>query len=138
MDTFVSQCMAGRLKTRKSKLNNRSTHSTYGKQRLTNHRYSVMPHLTTIIHSRKIAVKRKHCKAKFKSPLKRIENRSMRSSGLKTHRPVKILHMAAIFAACIARNPSLSTVGSHFKYPVAILKTWRSAVFDRRKAKIGS
>ena len=84
---------------------------------------TVVPHLMTIIRSRKIAVKRKHRKAKLKSPLKRIENPSMRSNGLKTHRPAKILHTAAIFGACIARNPSLSTAGSHFKHPAAILKT---------------
>ena len=62
----------------------------------------MVPRLTAIIRSRKIAVKRKRHKAKIKSPLKCIENCSMHSNGLKTHRPVKILHTAAIFSACIA------------------------------------
>ena len=70
---------------------------------------TVVPHLMTLIRSSEIAVERKRRKAKFKNPLKRTENRSMRSNGLKTHRPVKILHTAAIFCACIVRNPSLST-----------------------------
>ena len=60
----------------------------------------------------------------------------MHSNGVKTHHPAKILHMVAIFSACIVRNPSLSTAGSHFKHPVAILKPRRSAVFYHRKAKI--
>ena len=98
---------------------------------------TVVPYLTTIIRSRKIAIKQKHRKTKLKTPLKCIETRSVCSNGVKTHRPGKILHTAAIFAACIARNPSLYTAGSHFKHPAAILKT-RSAVFDRRKVKIGS
>ena len=46
--------------------------------------HRVVPRLTVIISSRKIAVKRKHRKAKIKSPLKSIENLSMCSSGLKT------------------------------------------------------
>ena len=83
---------------------------------------TVVPRLTTIIRSRKITVKRKHRKTKIKSPLKCIENLSVHSNGLKTHSPAKSLHTAAILAACIAMNPSLNTAGSHFSYPVAILK----------------
>ena len=84
---------------------------------------TVVPRLTTIIHSRKIAIQWKHRKTKLKTPLKHIDTRSMRSSGVKTHCPAKILHTAAIFTACIARNPSLNTAGSHFNYPAAILKS---------------
>ena len=90
--------------------------------------HTVVPHLMTLIHSSEIAVERKHRKAKIKNPLKCIKTRLMCSSGLKTHRPTKILHTAAIFGACIARNPSLSTARSHFEHLVAILKTRRSAV----------
>ena len=90
--------------------------------------YTVVPRLTTLIRSSEITVERKRHKAKFKKPLKCIKTRLMHSNGLKTHCPVKILHTAAIFGACIARNPSLSTAGSHFEHPVAILKTQQSAV----------
>ena len=83
---------------------------------------TVVPHLTTIICSRKSTIKRKHRKAKIKTPLNHIETRSMRSIGVKTHRPAKILHTAVIFAACIVRNLSQKTAGSHFIYLVAILK----------------
>ena len=83
---------------------------------------TVVPRLTMIIRSRKIAVKRKHRKAKLKTPLKCTETRSMHSNEVKTHCLAKILHTAAIFAACIERNPSLNTAGSHFNHPVAILK----------------
>ena len=100
--------------------------------------FTVVSRLTTMICSRKIAVKRKHHKAKLKTPLKCVETHSMRSNGVKTHHSAKILHTAAIFSACIPRNPSLSTAQSHFKHPVAILKPPRSAVFYRCKAKIGS
>ena len=96
---------------------------------------TVVPRLTAIIGSRKIAVKQKHRKTKLNTPLKRTETCSMRSNGVKTHHPAKILHTVAIFAACIARNLSLSTAGSHFKHLVAILKPRRSAVFDCCKAK---
>ena len=46
----------------------------------------------------------------------------MRSNGLETHRPAKILHRVAIFGACAAKNPSQKTAGSHFIYPAAIFK----------------
>ena len=69
------------------------------------------------------------------TPLERIERVSMHSSRVKTHLPVKILHTAAIFTACIARNPSLNTVGSHFNHLVAILKLpiscWKNIVLRR-------
>ena len=59
----------------------------------------------------------------------------MCSNGLKTRRPAKILHRVAIFAACLARNMSLNTAGSHFIYPVAILKPliscWKIVVLRR-------
>ena len=54
------------------------------------HSSTVVPHLTRIIRSRKITIKRKHRKAKIKPQMKRIETRSMRSNGVKTHRPAKI------------------------------------------------
>ena len=90
--------------------------------------FTVVPRLTTLIHSSEIAVERKCRKVKIKNPSKRIKTRLMRSNELKTHPPTKTLHTAAIFGACIARNPSLSTAGSHFEHPVAILKTQQSAV----------
>ena len=52
----------------------------------------------------------------------------MRSNELKTHCPAKILHTAAILGACIARNPSKNTAGSHFENPTI-------SCFDRRNAK---
>ena len=61
----------------------------------------MVPRITTLIRSSEIAVERKRRKAKIKSPLKRIETPSVRSSGLETHRPVKILHRAAIFVAVL-------------------------------------
>ena len=84
--------------------------------------YTVVPRITTLICSSEIAVELKRCNAKIKSPLKCIEAPSMCSNGLETHRPVKILHRAAIFSACAVRNQSQQTAGSHFIYPVAILK----------------
>ena len=89
---------------------------------------TVVPHLTMLSCSSKIAVERKRRKEKLKNPLKHIKPWLMHSNGLKTHRPAKILHTAAIFGACIARNPSLSTAGSHFEHLEAILKTRQSAV----------
>ena len=46
----------------------------------------------------------------------------MRSYGLETHCPMKILHSAAIFAAHAARNLSQKRAGSDVFYLVAILK----------------
>ena len=83
----------------------------------------MVPRLTMLIHSSEIAVEQKRRKAKIKNQLKRIKAQLMHSNGLKTHRPAKILHTTAIFGACIAWNPSLSTAGSHFEHPAAILKT---------------
>ena len=77
----------------------------------------VVPRLTTLIRSSEIAVEPKRRKVKLKNPLKHIKTRLMCSNGLKTHRPAKILHTAAIFGACIVRNPALSTAGSHFEHP---------------------
>ena len=53
----------------------------------------MVPRITTLIRSSKIAVERKRRKARLK----------MRSNGLETHRPVKILHSAANFTAYAAR-----------------------------------
>ena len=75
---------------------------------------TVVPRIMTLIRSSEIAVEQKRRNAKIKSALKRIETLSVRSSGLETHHPVKILHRVAIFGACAAMNPSQKTVGSHF------------------------
>ena len=59
----------------------------------------------------------------------------MHSDGLEAHHPAKILHRAAIFTACAARNPSQKTAGGHFVYRVAILKlpiSWRKIIILRR------
>ena len=92
---------------------------------------TVVPRITTLIRSSEIAVEWKRRNAKIKSSLKRIKTHLMHSNGLETHSPVKILHRAAIFSACAVRNPSQKTAGSHFIYPVAILKppiSWRKIV----------
>ena len=69
-------------------------------------KYTVVPRITTLIRSSEIAVEHKRRNAKIKKPLKGIKTRLMHSNGLKTHCPAKILHTAAIFSACLARNPS--------------------------------
>ena len=65
------------------------------------HAYTVLPRITTLIRSSEIAVESKRRNAKIKSPLKRIKTRLMRSNGLETHRPAKILHRAAILVAVL-------------------------------------
>ena len=80
-----------------------------------------MPCITTLIRSSEITIARKHHNAE-KNTLKCIKTRLIRSNGLKTHRPAKILHRAAIFGGCIARNLFQKTAGSRFIYPTAILK----------------
>ena len=96
---------------------------------------TVVLRITMLICSSQIAVERKRRNAKIKNPLKSIKTHLMHSNGLKTHRPVKILHKAAIFGGCLARNPSQKTAGSHFIYLVAILKppiSWRKITVLRR------
>ena len=59
----------------------------------------------------------------------------MHSNGLQTHRPVKILHSAAIFAACAARNPSQKTrflPGGHFETANQLCENHRFAMNSYR------
>ena len=92
-----------------------------------------MPCITMLIHSSEIAVELKLRNAK----LKRIKTRIMRSYGLETHCPAKILHSAAIFAACAMRSPSQKTAGSHF-LPGGHFETAYQLAENRRFARIGS
>ena len=82
---------------------------------------TVVPRLTMIIHSKKIAVKRNRRQA-GKKPLECIENWLMRSTGEIPHRPAKIAHREPLISyfkmlsseAGIQKAPILRREGSHF------------------------